>query len=168
MAAPLADATELCIHLQKTVPDSLADLALAGASGAVRAYCGWNLTRETRTFTPVGDGTVLLTLATMELVSVSAIRASGVALDITGLSVLRRGQLILPDGFPAGEQVEVDAVHGYPTTPDVARLVTLTIAARIVNNPDNYKAVAVGTVSRTYDQNLTALDVRLLAPYRLE
>lgn len=168
MAAPLAEADELNIHLQATVPVHLAELALAGASGAVRAYCGWDLTRETRTFELVGDGSALLTLPTMELVSVSEVRISGVELDITsGLTVLKRGQLVLLGGWP-GAVVEVDAVHGYATIPDVLRLVALTIAARIVNNPDNYRSVNVGTVSRAYDHRMTALDQRLLAPYRLE
>jgi hypothetical protein len=170
VAAPLASADELSTHLQTPVPGAVADLALAGASGAVRAYCGWDLSRETRTFVLVGDGTVLLTLPTMELLAVSAVRVDGVPLDlaVSVPTVLRLGQLILAEGWPAGSVIEVDADHGYDTVPDVVRLVTLTIAARIVNNPDNYKTANVGTVTRTYDPGLTALDGRLLAPYRLE
>jgi hypothetical protein len=172
VAAPLASPAELEAHLQASIPDSQATLVLAGASGAVRAYCGWNLTRETRTFYLMGDGSPLLTLPTLELVSVEEVRVGDVTLDLVASApvVLRHGQILLPEGWIAGAVIQVDATHGYDavSVPDVLRLVTLTIAARTVNNPDNYKTANVGTVTRAYDPGLTALDARLLAPYRLE
>lgn len=170
MAALLASAADLNLHLQQTVAPDVAALALAGASGAVRSHCGWDLSRETRTFTVEGDGSVLLTLPTMHLVSVSAIRIGGLTVDPDSLPqpvIHPRGQLYWSLLWPAGSVVEVDAVHGYLPVPDVVRLVALTLATRIVNNPDNVKSASVGTVSRTYDPRMTALDIRLLDPYRL-
>lgn len=170
MPAPLASAAELNTHLQMTVPDATAELALAGASGMVRSYCGWDLLREDRTFTVVGNGSTLLTLPTLELIAVAEVRIDGLAIDPAGPQPVRllHGQVYWLNAWPAATPIEVDVTHGYDDIPDVVRLVTLTIAARIVNNPDNYKSANTGTVSRSYDPGLAALDQRLLAPYRLE
>ena len=170
MAAPLASAVELKNHLQQTVPPDVSALALAGASGAVRSYCGWDLLRETRTFVVEGDGSVILTLPTLHLVTINAIRVGGLTVDPAGIPQPiphERGQLVWATSWPVGSLVEIDAVHGYETAPDVVKLVTLTLAARIVTNPDDAKSASVGSVSRTYDTTMTALDMRLLDPYRL-
>ncbi len=170
MAAPLASAAELDLHMQRAVPPDVSALVLAGASGAVRSHCGWDLSRETRTFTVDGAGGVVLTLPTLHLVSVSAVRIDGLPLNLAvpPMPIVHpRGQLIWAGSWPANAVIEVDAVHGYDEIPDVIRLVTLTIAARIVNNPDSVRTASVGSVTRTYDPKMTALDVRLLDPYRL-
>jgi hypothetical protein len=169
VAAPLVSADELNDHMQTTVAPATAELAVAGASGAVRAYCMWNISREATTFHAVGDGSPLLTLPTLLLESVSQVRISGTAIAVTAPQprVLRHGQLVY-DLWPSGELIEVDVVHGYDPAPDVVRLVALTVAARIVNNPDNFKTAASGSISRSYDPGLCALDERLLAPFRLE
>lgn len=170
MAAPLASAAELDLHLQQTVPPAASALALAGASGAVRSYCGWDLLRESRTFTVEGDGSVILSLPTLYLISVDEIRIGGLVVDPTSTPqpiVHQRGQLVWASFWPTGAVIEVDAVHGYVDAPDVVKLVTLTLAARIVTNPDDAKSASVGSVSRTYDTTMTALDMRLLDPYRL-
>lgn len=168
--AALATPLELASHLQRDLDLATANLALAGASGAIRAHCGWGILRESTTFVVDGDGSTILTLPTLHLVSVDAIRIGGLAVDPAGVQPVAhpRGQLIWANTWPALAHIEVDAVHGYLDVPDVVKLVTLTMAARIYNNPDNVKSASVGTVSRTYDPKLTALDVRLLDPYRLE
>lgn len=167
MSAPFAGADELNHHLQYTVDPDVAALALAGASGSVRAYCGWNLSRESTTLTGEGGGGSLLTLPTLYLVSVDAARVNGAVIDLADVVVSRRGQLRRTSLWPMDSTVDVDCVHGYDETPDVVRLVTLTLAARIVNNPENAKAATVGTVTRTYDASMSALDMRLLDPFRL-
>jgi hypothetical protein len=169
VAAPLADAADLDLHLQRTIDPDVAALALAGASGLVRSYCGWGLSRETTTFTVTGDDTVILSLPTLYLRSVSAIRIGGLALDPGGPQPvpLQRGQVIWAATWPSTTQVEVDADHGYDDTPDLVRLVVLTLAARIIANPEDAKTASVGTVSRSFDTTLTALDTRLLDIYRI-
>lgn len=165
----LATDTELNTHLQRTVDPDVAALALAGASGLVRDFCGWNLTRETVTFHVDTDYTqFFLNLPTLHLVDVLEIRVEGVAVDMDQPIPprwLRRGQLCW--NWPMHRKVEVDAVHGYDDTPDLVRLVTLTVAGRIVSNPDDVKSASVGSVSRTFDTSLSALELRLLDPYRL-
>lgn len=169
--AALATPLELASHLQIERLDlATANLALAGASGAVRSYCGWTVLRATETLTVDGEGSRVLTLPTLHLASVDEVRIDGLALDPDGAqpTVHPRGQLIWANTWPALSKIEVDCEHGFEATPDVVRLVTLTLAARIFNNPDHVKTASVGTVTRTYDANLTALDMRLLDPYRLE
>lgn len=167
--AALASAADLDLHLQRSLAADVAALALAGASGAVRAYCGWGLLRESTTFTVDGNGSTVLDLPTLYLVSTSAVRVGGLAIDPAGPQpvVHPRGQLVWANVWPSLTKVEVEAVHGYLTTPDIVKLLTLTIAARIINNPDNLRSASVGTVSRSYDAKLTALDMRLLDQYRL-
>lgn len=162
----LATELELETHLQRAIPADLAALALAGASGIARGYCGWEISRETTTFIVDTDRpTYFLTLPTLHLVSVAEVRINGVIDDRPLTQVTMRGQLAGP--WPAYAKVEVDATHGYTPTPDVVRLVVLTVAARIVNNPDDVKQASVSSVSRTYDTSLSALELRLLDPYRL-
>jgi hypothetical protein len=171
VAALLADAQELDTHLQLSVPGDVAALALAGASGAVRSYCGWGLLRENATFTVPGSGSVVLSLPTLHLRSVGAVRIDGLTVspgDLAGIVAHPQGQLIWAASWPYNSVVEVDCDHGYDETPDVVRLVVLTLATRLINNPDNVKSASVGTVTRTYDAALTQMDIRLLDPYRLE
>lgn len=168
MAASLVEAADLDIHLQRTIEPDAAALALAGASGLVRAYCGWNLSRETTTFTTTGNDTVILSLPTLHLLSISEIRIGGLALAPGAQPIpMIRGQIVWASTWPSGQQIEVDAEHGYDELPDVVRLVVLTIAARILSNPEDAKVATVGSVSRTYDTTLTSLDMRLLDAYRL-
>lgn len=167
MTAPFAAAEELNQHLRYELPPDVAALALTGASGAVRSYCGWNLSRESTTLIGEGNGGAILTLPTLHLVSIEEVRIDGDDVDLAGVVVTRRGQLRRKLLWPLDSTVEVDCVHGYDETSDVVRLVTLTLAARIVNNPENAKTAAVGSVTRTYDASMSALDMRLLDPFRL-
>lgn len=166
--AALASAAELNTLLQTTVPDDQATLALATASGTVRGYCGWNLLRETATFTSEGDGTVLLSLPTLRLLSITNLLIDGTVTATSTMLVLPRGQIVWADGWPAGARIDITIDHGYDEAPDVVKLVTLTVAARIVNNPEHLRGMQVGQVQRSYDPKLLNLDMRLLDPYRLE
>lgn len=168
MAGPFADAAELDVLLQYAAPPTASELALAGASGAVRSYCGWVLSRESAVLTAEGAGGVLLDLPTLHLVSVDSILVNGEAVDLDTVIVTRRGQLVRPAYWPNDAKVEVDCVHGYDPIPDVVKLVTLTLAARILTNPEGAKSASVGSVSRSFDTRLSQLDMRLVDPYRLE
>lgn len=166
----LATEAELEIHLQRPVASDVAALALAGASGVVRGYCGWDLLREDTTLVLDGTGTLVLPLPTLLLIDVTEIRVDDVAIspDLTYQPKwTRRGQIFWAEGWAADAKVEVDCTHGYDDVPDLIRLVALTVAARIVDNPTDVKAASAGSVSRTYDTALSALELRLLGPYRL-
>lgn len=171
---PLATAGELNIHLQRTVDTDQAEQAVQLASGAVRAYCKWNLSRETTTLQADGSGTVVLTLPTLELIDVTAIRVGGVDLhlDPSLVSWTRRGQLLRAGGWPRLRNVEVDCTHGYDPVPDLLKLVVLEMAARGLNNPLGLVSATVGQVTRTWASSantpaLSDLDERLLERYAI-
>ncbi len=170
---PLATAGELENHLQRQLEQDVAEQALAVASGAVRAYCKWDLARETTTFEVEGDGSTVLTLPTMQLHAVDEVRVNGTELDLTDPTLLswsRKGQLYRPAGWRAFDLIEVDCEHGYDPIPDLIKLVTLDIAARVINNPEALVSATVGPVTRTYTSGgagtrLSALHERLLDRY---
>lgn len=172
---PLATVDELETHLGRDVDADQAQQWLELASGAVRAYCGWNLAREETTFYFEGTGTSLITLPTLELISVEEVRANGTAVDADTIVWSRQGQ-----GHTAGScwlrrtQYAVDVTHGYDPVPDLLRLVTLDLASRQVHNPMGLVSATVGQVSRTWSSGssadpgaLSALHERLLDRYRL-
>jgi len=167
--APLATAAELNTYLQRTVPGPLAELLLASASGAVRAYCRWDISRATETLHAVGDGGVIVTLPTLHLVDVDEIRIDTVAQNLVDPRVVwsRTGQLYTSTYWPTFAKIEVDCTHGFDPVPDLVRLVTLTMAARALNNPEGLKAATTGAVTRQWDTSMTDLHMRLLDQYRL-
>lgn len=175
---PLATIGELEAHLQRTVDAASANLALALASGAVRAYCGWDLAAEETTLLAYGDDTPILTLPTLHLLDVTAIRIDGAEVDLSipvtdgRPSWSRKGQIFRAAGWPRFAEVEVDLVHGYDVIPDLIKLVTLDVAAVSIVNPENLVSAVTGHVSRTWarpgdDNRLTALHQRLLERFRL-
>lgn len=173
--AALATVGELETHLGRTLDAEQAQQWLDLASGAVRAYCGWNLAREDTTFYFEGNGTALIDLPTLELISVAEVRANSVAVDTVTWPIIwsRQGQGRLAV-WTRGVQYAVDATHGYDPIPDLLRLVTLDLAARQVHNPMGLVSATVGQVSRTWASGSGAdpsapssLHERLLDRYRL-
>lgn len=168
----LITVAELTTHLQRPVEPAAGALAVAGASGAVRSRCGWNISRETATFELDGSGTTVLNLPTLFLSAVISVDVAGelvspaVSGDLhVGYRSTVRGQLYRYGGWPSFSRITVTCEHGYDPVPDVVRLVALTLASRTLSNPERLKTAAVGSISRTFD--LSELDVRLLDPYRL-
>lgn len=176
---PLATVGELELHLQRPVDEDRAKQALQLASGAVRAFCNWDITQQDTTFEVAGNGTIVLTLPTMFLNSVAAVRVNGTVVDITtpGLSWTRRGQLIRMAGWASFSTVQVDCNHGYPPgeIPDLIKLITLEMSCRAMTNPEGLASAKVGAVTRTFaagsgsnsGAKLTYLDERLLDRYRI-
>lgn len=157
-------------YLGGTPPAGPATLAVALASGAITSHCGWSIAAETTTWTVDAQGGPLLALPTLRLTAVTAVTVNGVALNLAATDAptfTRRGQLHWPLGWPRDARVDVAATHGFSPVPDVVRLVTLSLATRILNNPDDAVAVTVSSVSRRYDKPLSELDSRLLDPFRL-
>jgi len=178
---PLATVGELETHLQRTFDDQgQAEQALVLASGAVRAFCGWELARENTTFQVDGQGSNILTLPTLELIDVTDIRIDGVsqALDLPvtdygRITWWRKGQLFRHAGWPARAVIEVDCLHGYDPIPDLIKLVTLDLAAVNLSNPEGLVSATVGQVSKTWasgssgSRTMSALHERLLDRYTL-
>lgn len=171
---PLATLGELENHLQRPLDPAQGAQALQLASGAVRAFCKWDLSLETTTLVAEATGWMVLTLPTLNLVDVTEVRVDGTAVDMTPtvLSWSRRGQLFRPgDYWPRWSQVEVDCTHGYSPIPDLLKLVTLDLGARIIANPEQLISASTGRVSRTWSGGdgpaLSPLHERLLHRYSL-
>lgn len=169
---PLASVGELETHLQRDLDATGAQLALELASGAVRAYCGWDLSRQAQTFHVSTDGGVLITLPTLELHAVVEVRADATVVDPLKwpYSFTRGGQLW--GSFAPKVQYEVDVVHGYDPIPDLVKLVTLDFAGRSMNNPMGLVSATTGQVSRTWSTGsssspMSTLHERLLDRYAL-
>jgi len=96
---------------------SLLDVAVA----AVRFEAGWHIAPEvTQTVKLDGSETTTLILPTKYLVNVTAVRdlTGNTPVAITGWRKTRSGMLSRDAGWPNGfESVEVDMVHGHPSTP---------------------------------------------------
>lgn len=168
----LATAGELDIHLQREIDEDRAGLALQLASGAVRAYCGWDLSLQTTTLQVDGTGTILLTLPTLCLGAVTEIRVDTLPLDLATVIPARKGQILRRSGWPRGALVEVDCDHGYDPIPDLIKLVVLEQAAKSLTNPEGLTSATTGRVTRTWagtgtQPRLSALDERLLDRYRI-
>lgn len=166
---PLVTGAELNDYLQRTVPPAKAALALEGASGIVRAYCGWDISRaEQVTFTVDGSGTTVLGLPTLHVTAVIAVAVNGVPLEEGTYSWSQRGQLYRDTAWSRWSQVGAEVDSGYTDIPDVVRIVALSIASRLLDNPSGLKAATVGAVSRTFAApNLNTVELALLDRFRL-
>jgi hypothetical protein len=172
---PLVTVEELASYLQSgTVDRATAELVVAGASGMVRAYCGWIISREETTFTLDGSGHTLLALPTLNLVEVTEVRIDGIVIDAYDPEAASEwqyrwsaaGVLDRPVGWPRRFRcVEADVVHGYDPVPDLVKLVTLARAGCDYDNPERLTVRAVGAISRSYD--LSGLETAQLDMFRL-
>lgn len=179
---PLISAEELALYLGRTdlIPDVLA-LAVASASGIVRDWAGWSITRETTTFVVDGSTTSLLSLPTLHLNGVTEVRVAGEVLNpsATGWTSAEqytwsaRGQLFRACGWPCGfRSVEADVDHGYDIAPDAVRAVVFALAAAPAFTPGGSVLLSktVGAVTHTYrdtPSTLTDLQAFQLSGYRL-
>lgn len=175
---PLATAGELQTHLQRPIDPDVAAQALQLASGAVRAFCKWDLSPVmTETLQAEGNGTAVLSLPTLNLLSVVQVRVDGVPIIFGAplVSFSKRGQLYRSAGWPRFASIDVDCVHGYDPAPDLVKLVVLDLCGRQMNNPQGLVSATVGSVSQTFasasgsgsDSGLSALHERLLERYSL-
>jgi hypothetical protein len=149
--ASLATVGELEIYLGRTLDDpAQAQAQLDMASSAVRTYCGWELSRETTTMYVEGAKSALITLPTLWLIAVTAVRADGVAMDLVEypINVSRKGQVW--GYWVYGTQYEFDVEHGYDPVPDVVKLVTMDYTARRLSNPEGLTSATVGQVTKTW------------------
>lgn len=169
---PLATVGELETHLGRDVEPVAGQQAVELASGAVRAYCGWDLGRETTTFYVNSYGGNLVTLPTLHLLAVTEVRAGANIVDqaLWPYSFSRKGQIW--GTWAPGIEYAVDVVHGYEPIPDLIKLVVLDLAAQQRNNPEGLVSATTGQVSKTWQSStrtntMSALHERLLDRYAL-
>lgn len=107
---------------------------LAGASAAVRRYCGWHVTPVIEeSVTLDGDGSRLLTLPTLRLVDVVSITADGETLEVESFDWSTSGMVELRHGhWPRRfRSIIVSMKHGFESAPDVAQVVQQVVANAI-------------------------------------
>lgn len=174
---PLATVAELERHLQTTLTTTgeqdQAEQALELASGAVRAYCGWDISRTGEIIEAYGEGSTVLTIPTLMLQGVSAVTLDGTDLDMNTLVWTVKGQIYRDAGWPRFSVAHLDIDHGYDVVPDYIKLVVLDVAARQLQNPEGLVSATVGEVSRTWSNSsttnatLSTLHQNLLDRYRV-
>lgn len=166
---PLVTEGDLNDYLQRPVPPNQAALAVVGASGIVRSHCRWEISREEAvTFKVDGSGSQVLGLPSLYVTDVTSVAVNTVPLDLADLRWSKRGQLYRSTGWARWSTVEVECDSGYTDIPDVIKIVTLSVAARYVNNPQGLRSATVGAVQRTYaNTQLNSLELALLDAFRL-
>lgn len=175
MAESLVVDEDFAAYLQRDLDRATAELALAGASGVVRAFCRWSISAEETTFTVDGTGSTILRLPTMKLNGVDAVAIDGTALDPGEYRWSAGGLIERAAGWPRRFRVaDVTCSHGYALDdmPDAIRIVVLALAARYYGNPDGLRSKTVGDISRTFllesmRGDMTELETALIGGYRL-
>lgn len=173
MADSLVVDEDFAAYLQRDLDRATAELALAGASGVVRAFCRWSISAEDTTFTVDGTGSRILRLPTLCLTAVESVTVDGTALDPLDYRWSANGLIERGAGWPRRfRAVDVACSHGYDVTPDEIRIVVLSLAARYYGNPDGLRSKTVGDISRTFllesmRGDMTQLETALIDGYRL-
>ncbi len=149
MALPaLATLDELAAWMQ-IEPAELpagAALVLDTASAIVRSEARQRFTRGTTTVALAPRGRVV-SLPQRPVISVALVRAGGRALRPDEFR-LWRDQLWF--GARGHGPVVVTYTHGYETVPADVRGIVLTLAGRVLTNPNDLRQESVGSVNVTY------------------
>jgi hypothetical protein len=162
--APLVTASELATYLQRDLDTASAEFAIAGASGVLRSYCRWSISRQTDVWWLNGGATVL-DLPTLYVNEIVSVAVGDTTYDDHIL--LAGGQLYRADWWPRGyANVRVEADHGYAVIPDEVRLVACSIAARFYVNPEGLASKSGGDAGRAYT-GLSQMEIGLVSGYRL-
>lgn len=167
---PLVTVDELATYLQRDLDRSSADLAVQGASGIVRGYCGWNIARTVETLTVDANGGGSVNLPTLKLNDITEIRLDGAVLDVADYGWGTNGVLVAHCRWPVGlRRIAADVDHGYDPVPDEIRIVCCAIAGRIYSNPENLLQRTAGQSSQMFrESGFSELEARLIARYRLD
>ena len=154
--ASLATVGELETYLGRTLADQAqAQMALDLASGAVRAYCGWDLSRQTQTMYVEGAKSSLVTLPTLELIDILDIGEPGSATPVDfEYTFSRKGQVW--GCWVYRTQYEFQVEHGYDPIPDVLKLVCMDLTSKQLANPEGLTSATVGQVTRVWGSSSTS------------
>lgn len=153
---PFAVPSELAAYMQSDVSEATALLHLATASGAVRAFCRWEVGAEQKQFSlrvgAKGHGCTIW-LPTMYLREVLSVTLGSTELSPSDYTWEPEGCVDLfrwPGGLPA--QATILANHGYlDTDPRIAMVkgIVLAAAARLCDNPLGNRSETTGGESVT-------------------
>lgn len=116
-----------------TVPDGVDADAFRSALASARALCGWHIAPQvTSHLTLDGDGSRLLLLPTLRLVSVESVKNDGAT--VTGFEQSTSGMLRLSGGCWSRKLggIEVTFTHGFDELPADIAGVVLSAASRPV------------------------------------
>lgn len=172
--AAFATRAELASHLQvASVDNASADLALNGASQAIRDYCNWAVSQETVAAKSLDSyGGRSIWLPTLLLTAVGPVVELGTALTVeVDYDWTELGRLVRNGRWPnQARAVVVTYTHGYNPVPDSVKDVCLILAGQRYQNPARYRSKTVGGVSWTTAGDAGADDAELvqLAKYRIE
>lgn len=178
---PLVSTTELGQWKQLDVDEldtDAAALAVAGASGMVRAWCGWPISQETVTDAVLdGPGSRSLWLPTLRLTAVSSVAVNGDELTVgTQYDWTGYGKLIHRGCWPrTPRSITITYTHGYDPVPDEVKTAALIMAGVLYDNPDMLASYSEAwgpfNESRSYGGSGAGLPVpvaQMLGRYQLE
>jgi hypothetical protein len=167
---PLITVDDLAGYLQRPIDRYSATACVAGASGLVRAWCGWNISRTVETLTVDANGSGSVNLPTLRLNDVTEVRVAGDVLDPSEYGWATNGVLAFTsrNGWPSGlRQVAADVDHGYDPIPDEICIVVAAVAGRLYSNPEGLVQKSSGDDSRSYGPRLSDMELRLIAAHCL-
>jgi hypothetical protein len=166
---PLITVDDLSGYLQRPIDRYSATIAVQGASGLVRNYCGWNISQATETLTVDARGGISLNLPTLKLNDVTEVRVGGDILDPATYSWGTNGVLVSSgDRWPAGQRnIEADVDHGYSLVPDAICIVVSAVAGRLYGNPEGLIQRTSGDDSRSFGSIMSGLEMRLISSFCL-
>lgn len=165
----LVSTSDFASYLQRDLDRYSAELALAGASGLVRIYCGWPISQVLGDVMTVDShGGTALMLPTLRLTAVASVGlVDGSTVDAGAYTWGANGVLYRADGWPTGARAVTATVdHGYDPIPDEVRIVVCAVAARLYSNPEGLTSKTSGDGGKTFG-TLSELEVRLIAGHRL-
>lgn len=171
---PLVAEADWGKYSKSPAPANAATL-LAAASGAIRSYCGWSITREVVEDEDLDTyGNSLLVLPTLYLVSIEALWEGDTYLvDGVDYRWSRRGLIrrkpkgkLWPNEYMS---VRGSWTHGYEECPEEVAALCVSLANRADVVPTGLLQKQVGGISLQFkDVALTGPEERVLDAYALE
>lgn len=154
MLDPFADAQTLSEYTKGAISinDPRVEGALAGASAAIRRYCGWHVAPVvTETLTLDGPGGRVLSLPTLNVSAVGPVVEDTTSLtDSTDYRWSADGSVKRKSGYWSDDYriLTVTLTHGYflQDVPDVVRVI-LAVVARELSSPTGATREQAGAVS---------------------
>lgn len=148
---PFATAAELSAYSKGQISESdpRVEPALAGASRAIRRYCGWHIFPSiSETLILDGPGGRVLDLPSLNVTDVASVVQLGTTLDASTYRWSALGSIKLNSGWWTDEYrgIEVALTHGYVDADDV-RDVLLAIVSRELSSPSGATREQAGQVS---------------------
>lgn len=120
---------------------------LAGASAAIRRYCGWHITPNIEeTFVLDGPNSDLLQVPTLHMTDVLELKLQGTAVDVEHLEWSQKG-MIRRHGWPNKfRSIRAKVMHGFEDAADVKQIVQ-QIVANAISSPLGATRESAGQVS---------------------